>query len=65
MAWGVADGDESTSSKASPCCLPCAQCGTTMAALTGTPVSASADSFGPGVGLPSGPPDPFERPPRT
>ncbi|MBA2779565.1 hypothetical protein [Billgrantia kenyensis] len=65
MAWAVADGDESTSSEAPPCCLPCAQCGTTMAPVVGSPVVAASALRGPGVGSLSGPPDPFERPPRT
>ena len=61
---GAGDVEEPDASLASPCCLPCAQCGTTAALPAGNAVVASLPLSGPDLGEPAGPPDPFERPPR-
>lgn len=67
VAWDTsetAEPSESHSSAASPCCLPCAQCGASMARLAAEGAVSSIPLSGPDLGNPSGPPAPFERPPR-
>lgn len=67
-AWdtsGTADPNEPDATLASPCCMPCASCGASMARLSGGAVSSSIPLSGPGLGDPSCPPAPFERPPRA
>lgn len=67
-SWGMAgaaDLDDTDATVAASCCLPCAQCGTTAALLAGDALAASLPLSGPDLGGPSGPPDPFERPPRS
>lgn len=66
-AWDLsatADPSEPDASLASPCCIPCAQCGASMARLIIEAVASPHPLSGPGLGHPAGPPDPFERPPR-
>lgn len=66
-SWGMPgadDADDTDASVAAPCCLPCAQCATGTTPLAGGAMTASLPQAGPGLGQPSGPPDPFERPPR-
>ena len=68
VAWelsAMVEPSEPDASLASPCCMPCAQCGATLARLTIDAVAASIPLSGPGLGTPSGPPAPFERPPRV
>ena len=68
MGWNTsetAEPSESHSSVASPCCLPCAQCGASMARLASEAVVSSLSLSGHDLGNPSGPPAPFERPPRV
>ncbi len=61
----AADPSEPDASLASPCCMPCAQCGATFARLTIDAMASPLPLSGPDLGYPSGPPAPFERPPRT
>jgi hypothetical protein len=61
----TADPSEPHASVSSPCCMPCVQCGATMALLSGGAAVSAIPLTGAGVGTPSGPPDPFERPPRA
>ena len=68
QAWDLAataETAESHPTAASPCCMPCAQCGATMARLIAEAAVSSSPLPGPGLGYPLGPPAPFERPPRA
>nr|WP_228575697.1 hypothetical protein [Halomonas sp.] len=65
VAWEMADPDEPSSTAASPCCLPCLQCGTIAISMDGRAMASSLVLFGAVPDSPFGPPDPIERPPRT
>ena len=67
-AWETsktAGPDEQDATLASPCCMPCASCGASMAPQAAGLMTSSTTLSGPGLGDPSGPPAPLERPPRT
>jgi hypothetical protein len=68
LAWELSamfDPGEPDAPAASSCGSPCAQCVASMARLADDAVAASIPLSGPGLGTPSGPPAPFERPPRA
>ncbi|MCE8028728.1 hypothetical protein HOP54_08510 [Halomonas daqingensis] len=65
LAWEMTDPDEPHSSAASPCCLPCLQCGTVVMSSDGRALASSLISFDAVPDGPFGPPDPIERPPRV
>lgn len=67
-AWDLsatADPHEPEATMASPCCMPCAQCESSMDLLADLSMASSLPLAGPGLGHPVGPSAPFERPPRT
>ncbi|WP_290784675.1 hypothetical protein, partial [Halomonas sp.] len=67
-AWETSETagpDEPDATLASPCCMPCVSCGASMAPRAAGLVTSSTTLSGPGLGDPSGPPAPLERPPRV
>lgn len=61
----TAEIDESHPVAASPCSMPCAQCGASMAELATRQVVSGHFTASPGLGNPSRSIAPFERPPRA
>ena len=67
-AWDLsatADPSEPDATSASPCCMPCTQYGLAMGPLVDVAQASPHPLSGPGLGDLSGPPAPFERPPRV
>lgn len=65
MAWEKADSEEPLFNVASPCCMPCLQCGTPVMAADSRALASFPILYGPAQENPLGPPDPIERPPRA
>lgn len=64
-AQSSSDPSESETLATPPCCMPCAQCVTAMSRPSVGGAVSVIPFFGSDLGTPSGPPEPFERPPRA
>lgn len=64
-AQSSSDPSESDALATPPCCMPCAQCVTAMSRPSAVGAVSVIPFFGPDLGTPSDPPEPFERPPRA